>query len=126
MIEAIVRRLVPRTRDGTAAWRKLAGAAGGAGAIAVMVGLPEWPGISLAAVLFTTSIVLAMAAPDSASAQPRSILLGHVLSTLSGFAVLWLFGSSSWLASLAAGIAILFMQITDSLHPPPESTLFWS
>jgi CBS-domain-containing membrane protein len=98
--------------------RAIVTAAGGTAGIAIMVGLVETAGLELAAVPFTTSIVLVMSAPDSEPAQPRAILGGHLLSALSGFAVLWLGGSSPWLASAAVGLSIVLMQLTDTLHPP--------
>lgn len=93
-------------------------ALGGAAAIALMIGLIEATGQDLAAVPFTTSIVLVMSAPESAPAQPRAVAGGHVLSTLSGFAILWLGGSAPWLASIAVGLSILLMKATQTLHPP--------
>jgi CBS-domain-containing membrane protein len=83
-----------------------------------MIALAEWSQMSLSAVPFTTSIVLVMADPGSRAARPRNIAGGHILSTLSGFTVLWLFGGSPWLASAAVGLSILLMRLTDSLHPP--------
>ncbi len=57
---------------------------GGAAGVAIMVGLADLAALPLAAVPFATSIVLVMAACESAPAQPRAIAGGHILSTLSG------------------------------------------
>jgi CBS-domain-containing membrane protein len=97
-------------------WRRavIAGAGGGI-ATAIMVALAGWAGMPLYAVPFTTSIVLVMAAPESGAALPRSILGGHVLSALSGFAVLGLLGA--W-PGAAVGLSIALMLLTDTLHPP--------
>lgn len=98
--------------------QSLVTALGGGVGIAIMVALAEWSQTPLSAIPFTTSIVLVMADPDSRAARPRNIAGGHILSTLSGFVVLWLFGGSPWLASAAVGLSILLMSLTDSLHPP--------
>ena len=91
---------------------------GGAAGIAVMIGFVMSTGHELAAVPFTTSIVLVMSAPETAPAQPLAVAGGHVLSTLSGFAILWLGGSAPWLASVAVGLSIFLMKVTQTLHPP--------
>jgi CBS-domain-containing membrane protein len=83
-----------------------------------MIGLADWAAMPLVAVPFTTSIVLVMAAPESAPAQPRAIAGGHILSTLSGFAILWLLGPSQWNAVIAVGLSIFLMHLTDTMHPP--------
>lgn len=83
-----------------------------------MVGLAELSGQTLAAVPFTTSIVLVMAAPASPQAQPRNVVLGHLLSALAGLVVLNLIGGGPWPAALAVGLAIGAMQLCDALHPP--------
>jgi CBS-domain-containing membrane protein len=93
-------------------------ALGGGVGVAIMIALAEWSQTPLSAIPFTTSIVLVMADPASRAARPRNIIGGHVLSTLSGFAVLWLFGGSPWLASAAVALSILLMRLTDCLHPP--------
>jgi CBS-domain-containing membrane protein len=91
---------------------------GGAIGIALMVGLAQLASIPLAAVPFATSIVLVVSAPGSPQARPRNILGGHVICTLSGFMVLWLFGSVPMLAALAVGLGMGLMAVTGTLHPP--------
>lgn len=98
--------------------RALITAIGGGLGIVLMVALAAASGSALEAVPFTTSIVLVMSAPDSAQAQPRNILGGHLLSALSGLLVASLLGHSPWLAGLAVALAIAAMQITRTLHPP--------
>jgi CBS-domain-containing membrane protein len=96
----------------------LIAACGGALGIAIMVMLAEAAGVPLAAVPFTTSIVLVMAAPDSPQARPRNILGGHLLCALAGFLTLWLFGSAPLLCALAVGLGIGAMVLANVLHPP--------
>jgi CBS-domain-containing membrane protein len=111
--------LKEKGRPGVAKIRRAAvTAAGGASGIAIMIGFVKSTGHELAAVPFTTSIVLVMSAPESPPAQPFAVAGGHFLSTLSGFTVLWLAGSSPWLASAAVGLSIFLMQVTGTLHPP--------
>lgn len=67
---------------------------------------------------FGASCVLAFGLPDSPLAQPRSIVLGHLLSSLAGLLVLHFFGNSLWAAGLAVGLALALMQLTRSVHAP--------
>jgi CBS-domain-containing membrane protein len=96
----------------------LAGAAGGAVAIALMELLSDRSGYSLVTVPFATSIVLVMGAPEAEPAQPRALVGGHVLSTLVGLVVLKLVGPTPWAAALAVGLAMAVMHATRSFHPP--------
>ena len=45
---------------------------------------------------FGASSVLLFGAPDSACAQPRNLVFGHLLSTAVGLAVYWLEGPGVW------------------------------
>lgn len=67
---------------------------------------------------FGASCVLAFGVPDSPLAQPRSIIGGHVVSTLVGLLVLGTLGNSWWAGALAVGLALAVMQQTRTLHAP--------
>ncbi|MDC3085945.1 HPP family protein [Pelagibacteraceae bacterium] len=67
---------------------------------------------------FGASMVLVMAAHESPLAKPTNILLGHVLSALSGVIVLYLMGDHFLALGLAVGLAIFIMTITNTIHPP--------
>ena len=67
---------------------------------------------------FGASMVLVMAAHESPLAKPTNILLGHVLSALSGVIVLYLIGDHFLALGLAVGLAIFIMIITNTIHPP--------
>ncbi|WNR46971.1 HPP family protein [Paenibacillus roseipurpureus] len=67
---------------------------------------------------FGASYVIAFALPQSPLAQPRSLIGGHVLSTLVGLCALSAFGVHTWSLALAVGAAITLMQLTRTLHPP--------
>ena len=67
---------------------------------------------------FGASCVLAFGVPESPLAQPRSIIGGHVVSTLVGLLVLSILGNSWWAGALAVGLALAAMQQTRTLHAP--------
>lgn len=67
---------------------------------------------------FGASCVLAFGVPESPLAQPRSIIGGHVVSTLVGLLILCTLGSSWWAGALAVGLALVVMQQTRTLHAP--------
>lgn len=72
---------------------------------------------------FGASAVLAYCAIESPLAKPRNIIGGHMLSALVGVTVYKLFGGDYWLASaLAVSVAIVAMQLTDTVHPPGGAT----
>ncbi|PAA02483.1 HPP family protein [Pseudomonas fragi] len=64
------------------------------------------------------SCVLAFGVPDSPLAQPRSIIGGHVISTLVGLIILHTLGNSWWACALAVGLALVAMQQSRTLHAP--------
>jgi CBS-domain-containing membrane protein len=72
---------------------------------------------------FGASAVLVYGATRSPLAQPRNLVLGHVLSALIGVACHKLFPDATWIAApLAVATAIAIMQLTRSLHPPGGAT----
>ena len=96
----------------------IAGAAGGAAAIAVMEALSEHAAFPLVMIPFATSIVLVMGTPDAEPAQPRALVGGHLISTLVGLLVLSVTGPSPWAAAFAVGLAMAVMHVTRTFHPP--------
>jgi CBS-domain-containing membrane protein len=96
----------------------IGGAAGGAAAIALMELLAERTTYPLLFVPFATSIVLVMGSPEAEPAQPRALVGGHLLSTLTGLLVLQIIGAGPWAAAAAVGLAILVMHVTRTFHPP--------
>ena len=67
---------------------------------------------------FGASSVLLFGAPDSAFAQPRNLVFGHLLSTAVGLAVYWFAGPGVWQMALSVGLAIALMQLARCVHPP--------
>ena len=96
----------------------IAGAAGGAVAIALMVLISERSGIPLQFVPFATSIVLVMGSPEQEPAQLRALVCGHLISTVVGLALVTWAGPSPWAAAGAVGLAMAAMHATRSFHPP--------
>ncbi len=70
---------------------------------------------------FGASCVLLFGFPDNPFSQPRNVIGGHFLASLTGLVFLSLLGSS-WLSmGLAAANATVLMHVTRTLHPPAGS-----
>ena len=96
----------------------IAGAGGGAVAIALMELLSEHAALPLMLVPFATSIVLVMGSPEIEAAQPRPLIGGHVVATLVGLLVVKIAGPGAFTAALAVGLAMVAMHLTKTFHPP--------
>ncbi|MFD3475221.1 HPP family protein [Streptomyces sp. NPDC058695] len=62
------------------------------------------------------SAALVHSAPTLPLAQPRSIVLGHLLGAGAGYAVLALTNSSPWTAALAGGITLAATMLARTPH----------
>jgi len=96
----------------------VAGAVGGATAIALMELLADRTTFPLLFVPFATSIVLVMGSPEAEPAQPRALVGGHLVSAAVGLLVVHLTGPGPWAAAAAVGLAIVAMHATRTFHPP--------
>jgi len=96
----------------------LAGATGGAIAIASMEAFSVSTAFPLMAIPFATSIVMVLGSPKAEPAQPRPLVGGHLVSTLVGLLVVKLCGPAPWAAAMAVGLAMVAMHLTGTLHPP--------
>ena len=67
---------------------------------------------------FGASLVLVMAVHDSPLASPRNVFFGHVLSASSGVLMFYFFENTSLSIALGLALAIMAMQITNTIHPP--------
>jgi len=65
--------------------------------------------------------VLLFGFPDVPFSQPRNVIVGHVLSSFVGLAILAIFGAHSWSLALAVGTAIALMMLARTVHPPAGS-----
>jgi CBS-domain-containing membrane protein len=96
----------------------LAGATGGAIAIAGMEAFSARTAFPLVAIPFATSIVTVLGSPKAAPAQPRALIGGHLVSTLVGLLVVKLCGPAAWAAAVAVGLAMAAMHLSGTFHPP--------
>jgi CBS-domain-containing membrane protein len=94
---------------------------GGCLAIASVALLAESLSVTLILGSFGASCVLLFGFPDAPFSQPRNVIIGHVLSSFVGLAILAIFGAHSWSLALAVGTAIALMMITRTVHPPAGS-----
>src|SRR5215470_8825806 len=87
--------------DRTQWFAVLAGAIGGAFAVAGMEALSVRTAFPLVAIPFATSIVTALGSPEAEPAQPRALIGGHLVATFIGLLIVKLFGPVPWAAALA-------------------------
>lgn len=59
--------------------------------------------------------------PDSAFAQPRNIIGGHIVSSIVGILCSYCLGQQWWAYALGVGFAIAAMQLLRVIHPPAAS-----
>lgn len=67
---------------------------------------------------FGATCVLLFAVPASPLAQPRNVILGHLITSTVGLVFLYVLGDSIIVMSLSVGIAIMLMQYFRAVHPP--------
>ncbi|MFM2408928.1 MAG: hypothetical protein RL358_1670 [Pseudomonadota bacterium] len=94
---------------------------GGCIAIASVALLADSLSVTLILGSFGASCVLLFGFPDVPFSQPRNVIVGHVLSSFVGLAILAIFGAHSWSLALAVGTAIALMMLARTVHPPAGS-----
>ena len=67
---------------------------------------------------FGASMVLVMAVYDSPLAKPKNLILGHILSALSGVIIFYLLGNTFVSLGLGVALAVFVMMMTNTVHPP--------
>lgn len=81
---------------------------------------------SVSDLLFLPPIGAAMAlivgAPNLPLAQPRNVVLGHLIGCLTGIVVSRFLGSTIITAAIAAGVAFALMLIARAAHSPATAT----
>lgn len=70
---------------------------------------------------FGASCFILFVVPNSPFAQPRNVIGGHFVSTLTGLTCLHLIGPEWWSMSLALASAIALMLFLRISHPPAGS-----
>ncbi|EIJ34777.1 HPP family protein [Thiothrix nivea] len=95
--------------------------AGGVLAIGTVAALADVSHVPLVLGSFGASCVLLFGFPDSPFSQPRNVIAGHFLASLTGLVFLTLLGAHWWSMALATGTAIALMLLTRTVHPPAGS-----
>ncbi|MFD1218442.1 MULTISPECIES: HPP family protein [Microbulbifer] len=67
---------------------------------------------------FGATMVILFGLPESPLAQPRNIIVGHMLTTAIGLSVAAFAGVTPWSMGLAVGLAVSLMLLTNTTHPP--------
>lgn len=106
---------VPPIRQVILAWL------GGLFAIAVVAYLADATQYPLVLGSFGASCVLVFGFPESPFSQPRSVIGGHFIASLTGLVFITLFGAHWWSMALALAMAIAAMMLTRTVHPPAGS-----
>lgn len=70
---------------------------------------------------FGASCVLLFSFPDNPFSQPRNVIGGHFISSLTGLVFLAAFGAAWWSLAAALASAIALMHVTRTVHPPAGS-----
>jgi CBS-domain-containing membrane protein len=96
----------------------LRGFVGGTLGIFAVASLGIWSGTPWIIAPFGATCVLLFALSGSPLAQPRSVVLGHLVSALSGLIFINLFGDSTMIMALSVGCAIAAMQVLRVTHAP--------
>ncbi|MEU8777898.1 HPP family protein [Streptomyces sp. NPDC048606] len=68
------------------------------------------------------SAALVHSAPTLPLAQPRGVILGHLMGAAVGFGVLAAAGGSAWAAAVGAGVTLLLLTLTRTPHSPAVAT----
>jgi CBS-domain-containing membrane protein len=94
------------------------GALGGFLTIAILALLTSWTSNIWIMAPLGASCVLAFGIWDAPLSQPRNVIGGHMISTLTGLVLVHLFGQSIWVMAAGVGLAIGLMMLTKTTHPP--------
>ncbi|MEW1638402.1 HPP family protein [Streptomyces sp. NPDC093801] len=68
------------------------------------------------------SAALVHSAPTLPLAQPRGVIVGHLMGVACGYAVLAAAGSSAWAAAVAAGLTLAVLTLARTPHSPAVAT----
>ncbi|WP_456295749.1 HPP family protein [Vibrio sp. AK197] len=92
---------------------------GAATAIAVLaLSQVELTDIALLMAPFGATTVLVFGVPDSPLAQPKNVIVGHMLTALIGVIFSQYVGTTPWSLAAATGLAVSAMLLTKTTHPP--------
>ncbi|MDO5680413.1 MAG: HPP family protein [Pelistega sp.] len=94
---------------------------GGLLATAAIAGTGDATQLPLVLGSFGASCLLVFAYPSSPFAQPRNVVGGHVIATVTGLIIMGICGVHWWSMALGVGTAIALMLIFRVPHPPAGS-----
>lgn len=92
--------------------------------IGVVAFLNSFYHIPLLVPSFGATAVLIYAACHAPMSQPRNVIGGHLISAMSGVLVYQILGNHWWTIAFGVTLAIFFMSLTHTLHPPGGATSF--
>jgi len=99
-------------------WQPLQSFLGGLIAVSFLGILSNLSNYSLLIAPFGASTVLLFGAPNSPLAQPRNLVLGNIIGSISAVLCVFFLGSSPLASGMAVGLAITIGQAFRCLHPP--------
>ena len=67
---------------------------------------------------FGATMVILFGLPESPLAQPKNIVLGHLITVAVGMIILYSLGVNAFSLGIAVGLSILLMLLTNTTHPP--------
>lgn len=67
---------------------------------------------------FGATAVLIFSVPNSPLAQPKNVILGHVLTAAIGVLFVEFIGVNATSLAIATGLAVTTMLLTNTTHPP--------
>lgn len=67
---------------------------------------------------FGATAVLVFGLPDSPLAQPKNVILGHLITAIIGIAFVQLIGVTPITLAIATGLGVSAMLLTKTTHPP--------
>ncbi|MCW9709449.1 HPP family protein [Avibacterium sp. 21-586] len=106
-------------------WRSICTAWLGAFLAAAALGISqEWKDLLMILGSFGASCLLVFAYPNSPFSQPRNVIGGHFIASLTGLIFLNMLGVHWWSMAIAVATAIALMLILRVPHPPAGSNPF--
>lgn len=67
---------------------------------------------------FGATAVLVFGVPDSPLAQPKNVIIGHLVTAFVGLVFTHFIGVNPFTLALATGVAVSAMLLTKTTHPP--------
>lgn len=67
---------------------------------------------------FGASVVIVFGLPDSPLAQPKNVILGHLITAFIGVFFVQYIGVSPLTLAIATGLGVTIMLLTKTTHPP--------